>query len=87
MTITPQIILSAKDETKAAFDSINAALTKMSGTGINLQDSFKGAALALTGLAGVGSLAVLKGKVDDAINSMGGLKDASEATGASVEKL
>lgn len=87
MSTKAEIVLSAKDETQAAFNTVNANLSKIAGTGINLQDSFKGAVLAMTGLAGVGSLAVLKGKIDDAIGGMAGLKDAAERTGSSVENL
>ena len=89
MSTKAEIVLAAKDETQAAFNAVNANLSKIAGTGIKLQDSFKGAAvLAMTGLAGVGSLvAVLKGKIDDAIGGMAGLKDAAERTGSSVENL
>lgn len=88
MSTKAEIVLAAKDETQAAFNAVNANLSKIAGTGIKLQDSFKGAVLAMTGLAGVGSLvAVLKGKIDDAIGGMAGLKDAAERTGSSVENL
>lgn len=49
--------------------------------------SFKSLSLGAAGLAGVGSLAALKTNVEAAIGSMAGLKDASERTGAAVEKL
>lgn len=87
MSTKAEIVLAAKDETQAAFNAVNANLSKIAGTGIKLQDSFKGAALAMTGLAGVGFLDVLKGKIDDAISGMAGLKDAAESTGSSVENL
>lgn len=87
MTTKSEIVLSARDETRAAFGSIEAGLQKLTGANVNLAASFKTVALAATGLAGVTSLAALKGKVDEAIGAMADLKDASEATGASVENL
>jgi hypothetical protein len=87
MTLKTEFVLSAKDETQAAFNSVNGALSKVSGSSVNLVNSFKNIALAATGLAGVGSLAVFKSQIDSAIAAMGGLKDAAEKTGASVENL
>ena len=87
MTLKTEFVLSAKDDTQAAFNSINEALSKVSGSSVNLVNSFKNIALAATGLAGVGSLAAFKGQIDSAISAMGGLKDAAEKTGASVENL
>lgn len=87
MSEKTEFILTAKDETQAAFNSVNSALSKMSGSSVNLAESFKGIGLAAVGLAGIASIASLKGKIDSAIEAMGGLKDASEATGASVENL
>jgi len=52
-----------------------------------MTSAFKGVGLAMAGLAGVGSFAVLKGNIDDAISGMADLKDAAERTGASVESL
>ena len=87
MTLKTEFVLSAKDETQAAFNSVNGALSKVSGSSVNLVNSFKNIAMAATGLAGVGSLAIFKGQIDSAIAAMGGLKDAAEKTGASVENL
>lgn len=52
-----------------------------------LTTAFKGVALATAGLAGVGSFAIFTANIQDAIGSMGDLKDAAERTGASVENL
>lgn len=79
--------ISAKDETKAAFDSVNGALSKLSGSSVNLVNSMKGIGLATVGLAGVGSLAAFKGQIDTAISSLADLKESAEKTGASVENL
>lgn len=87
MTTRTEIVVAAKDETRQAFDSVNAGLSRLTGANVNLASSFKTVALAATGLAGVTSLTVLKSRIDEAIGAMGGLKDASEATGASVENL
>jgi len=87
MTLKTEFVLSAKDETQAAFNSVNSALSKVSGSSVNLVNSFKNIGMAATGLAGVGSLAAFKGQIDSAISAMGGLKDAAEKTGASVENL
>uniref|UniRef100_UPI002DD6A5F6 hypothetical protein n=1 Tax=Dokdonella sp. TaxID=2291710 RepID=UPI002DD6A5F6 len=72
MTLKTEFVLSAKDETQAAFNSVNGALSKVSGSSVNLVNSFKNIALAATGLAGVGSLAVFKSQIDSAIAAMGG---------------
>jgi len=82
-----EIILSARDDTRAAFASIESGLGRLTGSSVKLGDSFKGVALAAAGLAGIGSFAVLKGKIEDAIGSMADLKEMSEKTGASVENL
>lgn len=87
MSQKTEFVISARDDTRQAFESVNAGLTRLTGANVNLAGSFRNVALAASGLAGVTSLAVLKGKVDDAISSMAGLKEASEATGASVENL
>lgn len=87
MTLKTEFVLSAKDETQAAFNSVNGALSKVYGSSVNLVNSFKNIAMAATGLTGVGSLAIFKGQIDSAIAAMGGLKDAAEKTGASVENL
>lgn len=65
---------------KRASDQADAMANKLS-------DAFKGVGMAAAGLAGVGSFAIFKAKIDDAISSMAGLKDAAERTGASVENL
>lgn len=87
MSQKTEFVISAKDETQAAFNSVNASLSKISGSSVNLVNSFKGIGLAAAGLAGVSSLAAFKGQIDTAIEAMGGLKDAAEKTGASVENL
>lgn len=68
-----------RDLSKVA-DRADEFASKMTG-------AFKGVGLAAAGLAGVGSFAILKGNIEDAISSMAGLKDAAERTGASVENL
>jgi len=87
MTQKTEFILSARDDTQAAFNSVNGALSKITGSSVNLIESFKGIGLAAVGLAGIGSLAALKGQIDIAIHGLADLKDASEKTGASVENL
>jgi len=87
MTEKTEFVLSARDETQAAFTAVNGSLSKITGTGINLAQSFKGIGQAALGLSGVASLAAFKGQIDSAIHSMAELKAASEKTGASVENL
>lgn len=87
MTQKTEFILSARDDTQAAFNSVNGALSKITGSSVNLIESFKGIGLAAVGLAGIGSLAAFKGQIDTAIHGLADLKDASEKTGASVENL
>ena len=87
MSEKTQFILTAKDETQAAFNSVNAGLSKLSGSSVNLVESFKNVAMASVGIAGIGSLASLTGKIHSAVEAMAGLQEASERTGASVENL
>jgi len=87
MTEKTEFVLTAKDETQQAFNSVNAGLSKLSGSSVNLVESFKNIAMASVGIAGIGSLAALTGKITSAVEAMAGLKEAAEKTGASVENL
>lgn len=60
---------------------------KLDAFSSKITSAFKGVGLAAAGLAGVGSFAILKGNIEDAISGMADLKDAAERTGASVENL
>lgn len=72
-----QIVISAVDRTKPAFDSVQASLGAMSSK----------VAAALSGIAaGFGAIS-LKGKFDDIIAGAAKLDDLAEITGASVENL
>lgn len=87
MTSKTEFVLSAKDETKAAFDTVNQSLSKMIGASVNLGESFKTIAMGAAGLAGASSIAAFAGQINTAITAMGDLQDAAERTGASVENL
>lgn len=87
MTQKTEFILSARDETKAAFDAVNNSLSRITGSSINLAGSFKNIGQAAIGLAGAGTVAAFTAQIGAAITAMGDLKDAAESTGASVENL
>lgn len=87
MTQKTEFVLSARDETRAAFESVNQSLSKMTGASVNLGESFKTIAMGAAGLAGASSIAAFAGQINTAITAMGDLQDAAEKTGASVENL
>lgn len=87
MSNKTEFILSARDDTRAAFESVNRSLSNISGSSVDLAGSLTKIGMATAGLAGAGSVAAFAAQVQTAITAMGDLKDASEQTGASVENL
>lgn len=88
-----KIIISAVDQTKAAFTSARRNLSDLAGAGDKIGKSFGGIGSALSGLTGLGGLtALLSGggliaavkNVSDAADAMGKL---SQKTGIAVEDL
>lgn len=87
MSQKTEFVLSARDETRAAFDSVNASLSRLTGASVDLGASFKSLAMGAAGLAGASTMAAFASQIQTAITAMGDLQDASEKTGASVENL
>lgn len=75
-----QIIIKAKDETRAAFQSVQASLG-------NLEKYAVGLTPILAGISGALSAASFASSIDGAIKFAAAIDDMAERTGASVENL
>lgn len=75
-----QIILTAKDETRAAFQSVQASLGNLEKSAIGLGPIFAGLGAALT-------FGAFANTINNTLKFAAALDDMSEATGASVENL
>jgi hypothetical protein len=71
MSLKTEFILSAKDETRAAFDSVNAGLGKLSQGAAALVGAFQG-------LAAGGSIAAFAAYVKSSIDSLDKFDEAAE---------
>lgn len=80
MTEKTQIIITARDETRAAFESVQSGLAGLEKSAIGLGPIFAGLGAALT----VGAFA---STITNTIKFAAALDDMAEKTGASVESL
>lgn len=78
------IILSAKDETRAAFASANKSLEALSSRAASVATTFKSVAGVVAAGFGVSSFA---GLIKSSIDAQDNLKDLSKATGVSIRDL
>lgn len=79
-----KVLISASDQTAAAFQSALANFKKVEGASEALSGKLKG---LLGGLAAGVSLVALKGMFDQVISGAAAMDDLAEKTGASVENL
>jgi lambda family phage tail tape measure protein len=75
-----QLVLTARDETRAAIQSAVGGLEQLKGSASNLQGLLAGAAAAFAGLAAVQQFR-------NFVSAAAAMDDLAEKTGASVEKL
>lgn len=75
-----QIIITARDETRAAFQSVQASLGNLEKSAIGLGPIFAGLGAALT-------FGAFANTINNTLKFAAALDDMSEATGASVENL
>ena len=86
MSQKTEIVITARDETRAAFSSVQRGLQGLSATAAGMKNTFS-AIGGVGGIAGSLGIAALASTVKSAIDSLDALNDSVERLGVSAEDL